>query len=363
MDKDFFLAIEDLEKEKGISSEVLISALETALLSAYKKHTGDSADNIHMKLNPEKGVAKFYATKKIVEEVEDPDKEISLEAARLHKKSYKLGDTFETEFVPKKFGRIAAQTAKQVITQKFREFEREHTLAEYEDKTEGIQNCIIRRIEGGNVYVEIGSGQLEGVMLPQDQIPTEKYAVNDKITVFVKKIRTIGRNTQVLVSRTAPGLVRRLFENEVPEIKQGFIQIKSVSREAGQRTKIAIYSEDKNIDAVGACVGMRGARVNAIVQQLGGEKIDIILWSEDPLEYISKALSPATVLKVTAIEGEKVARVIVPDDKLSLAIGRDGQNARLAARLTGWKIDVKSLSKATEEGLTSSSEELSEDAE
>ncbi len=360
MEKDFFLAIEDLEREKGISPEVLISALETALLSAYKKHTGDSAENIHIKLNPEKGVAKFYATKRIVEEVVDPDKEISLAAAKLHKKSYKLGDTFETEFVPKKFGRIAAQTAKQVITQKFREFERDHTIAEYEDKEEEIQNCIIRRIENGTVYVEIGGGQIEGVMLPQDQIPGEKYAVNDKITVYVKKVRTNGKNAQVMVSRTSPGLVRRLFENEVPEIKQGFVQIKSVAREAGQRTKIAIYSEDKNIDAVGACVGMRGARVNAIVQALGGEKIDIILWSEDPLEYISKALSPATVLKVTALEGEKIARVIVPDDKLSLAIGRDGQNARLAARLTGWKIDVKSLTKATEEGLASQSENLGE---
>lgn len=363
MEKDFFLAIEDLEREKGISSEVLISALETALLSAYKKHTGDSAENIRIKLNPEKGVAKFYATKRIVDEVVDPDKEISLAAAKLHKKSYKLGDTFETEFVPKKFGRIAAQTAKQVITQKFREFERDHTIAEYEDKEEEIQNCIVRRIDAGNVYVEIGGGQIEGVMLPQDQIPGESYAVNDKITVYVKKVRTNGKNAQVMVSRTAPGLVRRLFENEVPEIKQGFIQIKSVAREAGQRTKIAIYSEDKNIDAVGACVGMRGARVNAIVQALGGEKIDIILWSEDPLEYISKALSPATVLKVTAIEGEKVARVIVPDDKLSLAIGRDGQNARLAARLTGWKIDVKSLTKATEEGLASTNEDLGNDEE
>lgn len=360
MEKDFFLAIEDLEREKGISPEVLISALETALLSAYKKHTGDSAENIHIKLNPEKGVAKFYATKRIVEEVVDPDKEISLAAAKLHKKSYKLGDTFETEFVPKKFGRIAAQTAKQVITQKFREFERDHTIAEYEDKEEEIQNCIIRRIENGTVYVEIGGGQIEGVMLPQDQSPGEKYSVNDKITVYVKKVRTNGKNAQVMVSRTSPGLVRRLFENEVPEIKQGFVQIKSVAREAGQRTKIAIYSEDKNIDAVGACVGMRGARVNAIVQALGGEKIDIILWSEDPLEYISKALSPATVLKVTALEGEKIARVIVPDDKLSLAIGRDGQNARLAARLTGWKIDVKSLTKATEEGLASQSENLGE---
>ncbi|MBQ2908333.1 MAG: transcription termination/antitermination protein NusA [Clostridia bacterium] len=349
MDKDFFLAIEDLEREKGISSEVLLQALEAALLSAYKKNTGNSADNIRIKLNPEKGVAKFYATKKIVEVVEDPEKEITLVEAKQHKRTYKMGDTFEVEFVPKKFGRIAAQTAKQVVLQKLRELERDNTIAEYEDKEEEIQNCIIRRIENRNVYVEIGGGQIEGVMLPQDQVPTETYNVNDKLIVYVKKVRNNGKNAQILVSRTAPGLVRRLFENEVPEIKQGYVEIKSIAREPGQRTKIAIYSQDKNIDAVGACVGMRGIRVNAVVQELHGEKIDIILWSEDPLEYISKALSPAKVLKVTALEGEKIAKVIVPDDKLSLAIGRDGQNARLAARLTGWKIDVKSLSKAEKE--------------
>ena len=349
MDKDFFLAIEDLEREKGISSEVLLQALEAALLSAYKKNTGNSADNIRIKLNPEKGVAKFYATKKIVEVVEDPEKEITLVEAKQHKRTYKMGDTFEVEFVPKKFGRIAAQTAKQVVLQKLRELERDNTIAEYEDKEEEIQNCIIRRIENRNVYVEIGGGQIEGVMLPQDQVPTETYNVNDKLIVYVKKVRNNGKNAQILVSRTAPGLVRRLFENEVPEIKQGYVEIKSIAREPGQRTKIAIYSQDKNIDAVGACVGMRGIRVNAVVQELHGEKIDIILWSEDPLEYISKALSPAKVLKVTALEGEKIAKVIVPDDKLSLAIGRDGQNARLAARLTGWTIDVKSLSKAEKE--------------
>ncbi|MBR2932832.1 MAG: transcription termination/antitermination protein NusA [Clostridia bacterium] len=349
MDKDFFLAIEDLEREKGISSEVLLQALEAALLSAYKKNTGNSADNIRIKLNPEKGVAKFYATKKIVEVVEDPEKEITLVEAKQHKRTYKMGDTFEVEFVPKKFGRIAAQTAKQVVLQKLRELERDNTIAEYEDKEEEIQNCIIRRIENRNVYVEIGGGQIEGVMLPQDQVPTETYNVNDKLIVYVKKVRNNGKNAQILVSRTAPGLVRRLFENEVPEIKQGYVEIKSIAREPGQRTKIVIYSQDKNIDAVGACVGMRGIRVNAVVQELHGEKIDIILWSEDPLEYISKALSPAKVLKVTALEGEKIAKVIVPDDKLSLAIGRDGQNARLAARLTGWKIDVKSLSKAEKE--------------
>ncbi len=347
--EDFFSAAEELEEERGISKEVLIETIENALVSAYRKHTGDTVANVKVKMNPEKGTVKYYVVKKIVEEVVDPASEISLEQAREHKKSYKLGDNFELEFAPLKFGRIAAQTAKQVIFQKLREAERDSTIAEFEDKENEIQNCIIRRIDAGNIYVEIGGGQIEGLMLPQDQVPTERYNVNDKLKVYVKKVRNNGKNAQILVSRTSPGLVRRLFENEVPEIKQGVVEIKAIAREPGQRTKIAIYSADKNIDPVGACVGMRGARVNAIVAELNGEKIDIILWSEDPLEYISKALSPAKVLKVSAIEGEKVARVVVPDDKLSLAIGRDGQNARLAARLTGWKIDVKSESKANME--------------
>ena len=344
--EDFFAAIEDLEREKGIPSEVLIETLENALVSAYSRHTGDAVANVRIKLNPEKGTVKYYAIKKVVEEVVDPLTEISVAEAQAVKKSYKAGDDFETEFAPLKFGRIAVQTAKQVVMQKLREAERDSTIAEFEDKENEIQNCIIRRIEGGNVYVEIGSGQIEGVMLPQDQVPTERYNVNDKIKVYVKKVRNNGKNAQILVSRSSAGLVRRLFENEVPEIKQGVVEIKGVSREAGQRSKIAIFSNDPNVDAVGACVGMRGARVNAIVSELNGEKIDIINWSENPLEYIAESLSPAKVLKVLALPGEKVAKVIVPDDKLSLAIGREGQNARLAARLTGWKIDVKSQSKA-----------------
>ena len=317
---------------------------------AYKKSTGNTADNVKIKMNPEKGNVKFYATKQIVAEVQDAEREISLVDAKTYKKSYKLGDTFELEITPKDFGRIAAQTAKQVVLQKIREVERDNSIAEFEDKEDEIQTCKIRRIEDKNVYVEIGGSQLEGVMLPQDQIPTEKYMVNDTLLVYVKKVKTSTKTAQVLVSRTAPGLVKRLFENEVPEIKQGIVEIKSIAREAGQRTKIAIHSNDPNIDAVGACVGARGMRVNAIVNALGGEKIDIILWSEDPLEYIAKALSPAKVLQVTALEGEKVAHVVVPDDKLSLAIGKEGQNARLSARLTGWKIDVKSESKATQDG-------------
>ena len=253
---------------------------------------------------------------------------------------------YEQEFVPKQFGRIAAQTAKQVILQKLREAERDNTIAEFEDKENEIQNCIIRRIENKTVFVEVGGGQIEGLLLPQDQVETENYVINEMLKVYVRRVRNDGKNAQILVSRTAPGLVKKLFENEVPEIKQGIVQIKAIAREPGQRTKIAIYSSDPNLDAVGACVGQKGCRVNEIVKELNGEKIDIILWSEDPLEFIAKSLSPAKVLMVTAIEGEKVARVVVPDDKLSLAIGKDGQNARLAARLTGWKVDVKSESKA-----------------
>jgi N utilization substance protein A len=279
-------------------------------------------------------------------------KKLSPEEAKEVKKSYKVGDKFKKEFIPKEFGRIAAGAVKQVVMQKIREAERNSTLQEFEDKENEIQSAIVRRVDGGNVYVELASahasGQVEGVMLPADQVAGESYEINKKLTVYVKRIRTIGKSTQILVLRTATGLVKRFFENEVPEIRQGVVVIKSVSREPGQRSKVAIYSNDPQIDAVGACVGNKGARVNAVIEQLGGEKIDIIPWSEDPLEFIAKALAPAKVLRVTAID-EKSARVVVPDDKLSLAIGRDGQNARLAARLTGWKIDVKSESKMVEE--------------
>ena len=361
INKDFYAALEQICVSKGIEKEVFLSTLKSALTSAYKKYANDASD-VEIKYNEEKNSIKFYAVKKIVEEVVDADKEITLAEAKTYKKSYKLGDNFEKEFVPKDFGRIAAQTAKQVVMQKIREAEREFTIHEFEDKENEIHSAIVRKKENGNVYVELSGGQLEGVMLPQDQLPGENYEINDKLTVYVKRIRTMGKNTQVLVSRTAPGLVTRFFENEVPEIKQGVVVIKAVAREAGQRSKIAIYSEDPQIDAVGACVGNKGMRVNAVIEQLGGEKIDIIPWSESPLEFISKALAPAKVLRVTEID-EKSARVIVPDDKLSLAIGRDGQNARLAARLTGWKIDVKSESKAIEEFGALESEELDVEVE
>lgn len=345
VNKDFFLALADLEAEKGISESVFIEALQNALASAYKKQYESGASIVEVKLNPEKSTIKFYTVKTAVAEVEDKEKEISLAEAQLIKKSYKLGDEVYEEFVPKDFGRIAAQTAKQVILQKLHETERDNTLSEFSDKKDELMSCVVRKIDAKNVYVELGKGQIEGLMLPQDQVPGEKYEVNDRLKVYVKNIKNNGRNAQVLVSRAAAGLVKRLFEIEVPEIKSGAVVIKSISREAGQRTKMAIFSEDAQVDAVGACVGNKGARVNAVVEELGGEKVDIILWSENPLEFIAKALSPAKVVSVTQVD-EKSAIAVVPDDKLSLAIGRDGQNARLAARLTGWKIDVKSESAA-----------------
>ncbi|MBO7344559.1 MAG: transcription termination/antitermination protein NusA [Clostridia bacterium] len=347
MNQDFFLALEDLEREKGISQAEFISALENALVIAYKKSTGTSG-GVEVRLNPEKKSIKIYSVRAVVEEVVDPEKEISVEEAQEIKKSYKAGDVVTVEIISKNFGRIAAQTAKQILMQKLREIERENTVSEFEDKEGELMACTVRRIEDGNVYVEIGGNQIEGVLMPKDQVPGEKYELNQKLNVYVKRVKNVGKMAQIVVSRTATGLVKRLFENEVPEIKQGVVLVKSIARDAGQRTKIAIASDDPMVDAIGSCVGNKGARVNAIVAELGGEKIDIIPWSENPLEYISSALSPARVIKVVQT-GENSAVAVVPDDKLSLAIGRSGQNARLAVRLTGWKIDVKSESVAVAE--------------
>ncbi len=347
INKDFFLALKDLAAEKGIAEEDFINALQDALAIAYKKQSGKSG-NVEIRLTPEKNGIKMYSYKTVVEEVVDSEKEISLEEAKEIKKSYKVGDKVSEEINSKDFGRIPSQTAKQVLMQKLREIERENTINEFEDREGELMTCTVRRIEAGNVYVEIGGNQIEGVLLPKDQVAGETYELNQRLNVYVKRVNNTGRSAQIMVSRTNPGLIKRLFENEVPEIKQGLVVIKNIAREAGQRTKIAIYSEDPMVDAIGACVGNKGARVNAIVSQLGSEKIDIIPWSENPLEFISKSLSPAKVLKVIQT-GEASAMAIVPDDKLSLAIGRSGQNARLAVRLTGWKIDVKSESGAKEE--------------
>ena len=342
VNKEFFTALTDLVREKGISEEAFIETLQNALASAYKKQYDGGAE-VTVTLDAEKGTIEFKATRYVVEEVVDKDKEISLEDAQELDPTHQVGDEIVKVFVPKDFGRIAAQTAKQVILQKLHEAERDNTFSEFSDKEGELMEGVIRKIDERNVYVELGDKKIEGVMPPQDRVMGEKYVVGDRIKVFVKRVKNSGRNSQILVSRASAGLVKKLFEEQVPEIAQGIVEIKEIAREAGHRTKMAIFSNDARVDAVGACVGNRGARVNAVVEELGGEKIDIILWNEDPLAFIYKALSPATVLSVTS-KGERSAMAIVPDDKLSLAIGRDGQNARLAARLTGWKIDVKSAS-------------------
>ncbi len=358
--KDFFAALADLEKEKGIPQQVFLDALENALVSACKKQYTGGTGTVEIRTNPERGTIDFFTVRIAVNEIIDPENEILLEDAQKIKKSYKLGDRVLEKFVPKDFSRIAAQTAKQVILQKLNETERDAAVNEFSDKEGELLVGIIRKIDVKNVYIELGKGQVEGLMLPADQVAGEKYNVNDKIKVFVKRVKNGFRGAQVLVSRSSPGLVRKLFEEEVPEIKQGTVIIKEISREAGARTKIAIYSEDPRVDAIGACVGNKGARVNAIVEELKGEKIDIIPWSDNPLEFIAKSLSPAKVISVTQLSDEKTALAVVPDDKLSLAIGKDGQNARLAVRLTGWKIDVKSESVAAKLGLTTQNSEDTE---
>ena len=343
INKEFFQALDDLEKEQRIPKESMIESIEAGLVSAYKKEYG-FASQISVRLNEEKMTYKVYAHKLVVEEVEDEESQISLEDAQDIDKKYKIGDVVIEDITPKDFSRIAAQTAKQVILQRINDYKKELVLNEMSERTGEILSAIVRRKEGNTVYVEITGTQMEGVMMQQDQVPTETYNVNDVIKVYVKKIRDGLHGAQVVVSRSSAGFVRRLFELEVPEIKAGLVKINSIVREAGFRTKLAVSSEDPNVDAVGSCIGNKGVRVNAVVAELGGEKIDVIEYCDDPIEYIARALSPAQVLMVSIDEEEKNAKVIVPDEKLSLAIGRSGQNARLAAKLTGWKIDVKPYS-------------------
>ncbi len=340
--KDFFLALEELERTKGIKKSVFIEALETALANAYKKQSGESKA-IEVKLQPERNTIKIIAYQTVVEEVVDKETQISLEDARLIDKKYKVGDLVSEEINSKDIARIPAQAAKSIILQKLREIENENAKAELSEKEGELITCTVRRIDGDNVYVEINK-QIEALLMPQDCVPGEKFNVGSPVKVYVKKVKDGQRGPIVQVSRTVPGFVKRLFELEVPEIASGLVTIKAIAREAGYRTKMAVYSEDPQIDAAGACIGNRGMRVNTIIAELGGEKIDIIPWHADTLEFIARALSPARVEKVVAYEDERSAKVGVPDDMLSLAIGKDGQNARLAAKLTGWKIDVKPLS-------------------
>ena len=349
INKDFFLALEDLEKERGVKKEDFIAWLEAGLVSAYKKNFGEGKA-VTVKLMPDKHTIKVYAYKVVVADDEEnmDDTKIKLAAAKLIKKTAHIGDMLKEEITPKEFGRIAAGAAKQIITQKLRETERSAAYQEMSEKLDQIATGLVRRIENETVHLEIIGSSIEGVLMVNDQIPGEKYSINDRIKVYIKRLKDTEKGTQAIVSRSAPNFVKKLFELEVPEIASGLVSIKSIVREAGYRTKIAVHAEDSTIDALGACVGNKGMRVNNIVAELGGEKIDIIVWSEDPFEYIARALSPAKVLTVEVNDELKSARAIVPDDKLSLAIGKSGQNVRLAARLTGWKIDVKSVSQRTE---------------
>ncbi|HIS03232.1 MAG TPA: transcription termination/antitermination protein NusA [Candidatus Pullichristensenella avicola] len=334
-------AVNDLSKERRVNKDVLFSAIEAALISAYKKNYGKTA-NVRASIDRDKGEIEVLSRKTVVEEVTDSQCEMTLQEAREIDRRYELGDLVEVPVTPRDFGRIAAQTAKQVVVQHLREAERGVIYDEYSQKENEILTAIVQRVENRNVYVELG--RTEGVIEPNQQMPGEELAQNDRIKVYVLEVSRQGRGPQVYVSRTHPGLVKRLFELEVPELVSGVVQIKAIAREAGFRTKMAVFSTDPLIDAVGSCVGPRGLRVENVVNELKTEKIDIIKWSSDPAEYIANALNPARVISVFTAEGEKSARVIVPDNQLSLAIGKEGQNARLAAKLTGWKIDIKSQS-------------------
>lgn len=359
INKDFFQALDDLESEKKINKETFISTLETALTSAYKKMYGE-AKSAMVKLNPEKATIKIYSYKTIVDNVQDADKEISLEEARKIKKSYKIGDIVTTEESTKDFGRIAAQTAKQVVMQKLKEMERDIALSELSEKEDELMTTIVKRIDNGTVYVQISNSHTEGVMLPSDQIPGEKYNVGDRVKVYVKKIKDSFKGTQIQVTRSNVGFVRKLFELEIPEVANGDIKIKNIARDPGNRTKVAVFTDKANIDPIGTCVGFHGQRIDTITSEMNGEKIDLIEYNEDPLDYIAKALSPAKVLSVETNESLHSSRVIVPDDKLSLAIGKNGQNVRLAARLTGWKIEVKPESSISQNDVKEPEYELTE---
>lgn len=360
--KELIEVMDELEKERGISKEYLVNALEEALVKAYKQNfdADENVDNVKVTIDKITGEMHVYSAREVVPELAVPELEITLEEARKIDKNYNVGDVVNIEIKPKDFGRIAAQKAKQVVIQKIREAEKDMVFTEFNDKKGEIVSGIIQKADGKIVVMDLG--KLEGVMPLKEQIPTEKYKVNDKIRGYVLEVeRGIKGTPQVIVSRSHPDFVRKLFEFEIPEIYEGLIEIKSVSRDPGSRSKVAVYSKDQNIDPVGSCVGQKGVRIQNIINELNGEKIDVIEWNEDPAIYIAAALLPAQVMAVDVREEEKFAQVIVPDDQLSLAIGKSGQNARLAARLTNWKIDIKSESQIRE--LLLSQQENGEETE
>ncbi|WP_210363858.1 transcription termination factor NusA [Bacillus sp. REN3] len=348
MSSELLDALTVLEKEKGISRDVLIEAIEAALVSAYRRNF-NQAQNVRIDLNLENGSMRVFARKEVVDEVFDPRLEISLEEARRINPNYQVEDVVELEVTPKDFGRIAAQTAKQVVTQRVREAERGIIYSEFIDREEDIMTGIVQRQDPKFIYVSLG--KIEAILPANEQMPNEHYKPHDRIKVYITKVEKTTKGPQIFVSRTHPGLLKRLFEIEVPEIYDGTVEIKSVAREAGDRSKISVHSDNPEVDPVGSCVGPRGTRVQAVVNELKGEKIDIVKWSEDPVVFVANALSPSKVLDVIVSEEEKATTVIVPDYQLSLAIGKRGQNARLAAKLTGWKIDIKAEADARELGI------------
>ncbi len=342
MNKEFFEALEALSIEKGINKNYLLDAIENALVIAYKRNF-NSSENVKIVIDEETSEIRVFSVKEVVKEVEDPYLEISLAEAKKTNKKAKVGEYVEIEIIPKDFGRISAQTAKQVIGQKIREAEREIVFSEYADRQGEIVSGIVQKVDKNLVIVDLG--RIEGIMTQNEQMPNETYEVNDRIKAYVVEVQKSSKGIpQMLISRTHPGFVKRMLELEIPEIYEGLIEIKNIVREAGSRTKIAVYSTNPNIDPVGSCVGQRGTRIQGILNELKDEKIDVVEWSEDPVQFIASALSPATVLAVDIDEENKSSKVVVPDGQLSLAIGKDGQNARLSAKLTGWKIDIKSES-------------------
>lgn len=338
MNVEFIQALDDIEKDKGISKDVLLEAIETALVSAYKKDFG-SKDNVRIEISAEAGEVKVYSRKEVVEEVENSNSEISLTEAENIDSKYGIGDIVEIEVTPANFGRIAAQTAKQVVMQRIREAERDVIFDRYKEKEDELITGTIQRFHNDNILIDMG--KTEALLPPSEQIAGERYEIGERIKLYVVEVSTTNKGPRILVSRTHPGLLKRLFEIEVPEIFQGLVEIKAVAREAGQRSKMAVSSSDKQVDPVGACVGPKGMRVQAVVNQLNNEKIDIVKWDDDPEVFVANALNPAEVISVNINKSEKIAQVVVPDFQLSLAIGKEGQNARLAAKLTGWKVDIK----------------------
>ncbi len=357
MNQEFIQALYEIEKDKGISKDVILDAIEAALISSYKKNFGSST-NAEVDMNRDNGEIKVFSIRDVVEEVMDEAVEISLEEAKEIDPVYEIGDKVRLEATPLDFGRIAAQTAKQVVIQRIKDAERDVIYDEFVDRENEVITGVIQRINRNNLYVDLG--KIEAILPPSEQIPEEEYNQGDRMKMLVLEVKKTNKGPQIILSRSHPNLVKRLFELEVPEIQNGIVDIHSISREAGSRTKIAVHSKDPDVDPLGACVGFKGSRVKLIVDELNGEKIDIIIWNNDMAEFIANSLSPSKVVDVQINEVEKTALVIVPDYQLSLAIGKEGQNARLAAKLTNWKIDIKSESQYAEDlekGIENSIEE------